>query len=368
VLTSKETDQVELRELRNEQTQLISLLTNFEGTWETKLQRLARIFERRIELGDPEFNFPISEISTEITKDFRKRGIKIAEHVSDYLDDKYKNKSQARYGPVTGGHQAEYNQTRQALEYLSSNQALVMQVLEDEGKTNHSLIQSSYALFHNGELKTERIANDEGIALEDHTTKKEHRTPTPPSEITEPWQAYGWLIDGLKKTQQFLYKFPPAPERSAKFTAGILELGKLLLLDNEKYSLWRIMWLTKVKYMVHHSKHGAAVKDKVMTMLCENCYDIKTGLEKPDTNAEMVKDPTSPTHWRCGSCRGIVGHWRELTREQCGDNKQPYITQAEAFCNTISYFIEGIEYYSEDYMPYNGARKIDLGIELSDLS
>jgi hypothetical protein len=312
-------------------------------------------------------DFTISQISTYITNILRAAGVKNADHVHDYLPDKYKDASQIRKNVLDDGA-GQRRETYLALKTLISNKGTLLQILEDEGKTDHSLIQDTYSLCHPAEIKCERISNDEGFALEDHNPKKEHRTPKPPSEITDPWEAYGWLIDGLKKTQKFVYDFPPRPERRPQFTASILELGKLLHLHNEKNSLWRIMWLSKVKYMIHHSKHGAAVKDEVMTMLCENCYDRKTGIEKPDTNAEMVKDPTSPTYWRCGSCRGIVGHWRGLTREQCGDNKAPYITQAEAFSNSVSYFIEGIEYYSQDYMPYNGARKIDLGIELSEKS
>jgi hypothetical protein len=117
--------------------------------------------------------------------------------------------------------------------------------------------------------------------------------------------------------------------------------------------------------MTHQSKHGAAVKDEIMTMLCENCYDIKTGTERPDTNAEMIRDFKSPTGWRCGSCNGIQGHMRGLTREQVGDNKQPYITQAEEFVFSFPFFVEMVEYYISSYMPYGYGRKVDLGVELS---
>ena len=61
------------------------------------------------------------------------------------------------------------------------------------------------------------------------------------------------------------------------------------------------MWWSRIKYMIHQSKHGAAVKEEIMTMLCENCYDKKTGIEKPDTNAEMIRDFKSPTGWRAAA-------------------------------------------------------------------
>src|SRR5678815_4193149 len=92
-------DQNELSSLRIEQSQLVALLKNKADSWRTKLIRLAEIFERRYELADPEFdndNFSVSRISTEITHLLRRHNVAIADHVSDYLPDKYKNPNLAR--------------------------------------------------------------------------------------------------------------------------------------------------------------------------------------------------------------------------------------------------------------------------------
>lgn len=362
-----------LQGLRARQQTLVEYFSQNEETIEKKVNDLGQIIEDRMKYADPLFlseglkDFTIAQISTYIANLFRSKGIKCADNVHHYLPSKWKDASQIRNN-VTDSRGTEYRQVRQSLELLNNNQSLVLQVLEDAKKEEPSLISDSYELFHNGEIRTEKIAYEEGIPLVDRSIKREIKTRKPESEITTTYQAFGWLIEGLKKTQNFILTFPPRPEDDPDFASSVVELGKLLFIDNIKFSLWRIMWLSKIKYMTHHSKHGAAVKDEVMTMLCENCYDRKTGIEKPDTNAEMVKDPTSPTYWRCGSCRGVVGHWRGLTREQVGDNKEPYITQAEAFCGSMRYFARFIKYYSQDYMPYNGARKIELGLELSDLS
>ena len=172
-------------------------------------------------------------------------------------------------------------------------------------------------------------------------------------------------IDYFENTKQFFIKFPPPADKNALWAAGIIQLIKLFPDGNEKFSLLRLMWWSRIKYMIHQSKHGAAVKDEIMTMLCENCYDIKTGTEKQDCNAEMIRDYKSATGWRCGSCNGIVGHYRGLTREQVGDNKAPVITQCERFVKEFPGFVDMAESYHGGYMPYGHARKIDLGVELS---
>ena len=208
-------------------------------------------------------------------------------------------------------------------------------------------------------------AMDLGVILSGYERKDSHKTPTPPAEITDCSQAIEYCIDYLQNTKQFFIKFPPPAEKNPLWAAGIIQIIKLFPNGNEKFSLLKLMWWSRIKYMIHQSKHGAAVKDEIMTMLCDNCYDAKTGREKPDCNAEMIRDFKSATGWRCGSCNGISGHFRGLTREQVGDNKAPVITQCERFVYAFPGFADMVECYTESYMPYGYARKIDLGVELS---
>lgn len=353
-----------LLSLSTEQSEIISFLQNKEGTIKQKIVRLAEILEQRQQLADPNLSPALTTnmISSEIRHMLREQGIAAAENVNHYLPDKYKNQSQQRIVLVDGSIRTADD--IEILKEIGGDIHLLKEKISNV--TSHQDLEVLHEIFDEAKKATAARATALGVILSGFEKKESHKTPTPPPEITDCAEAILYFIEKLQNTYKFFIKFPPKPDKNPQWAAGIVQLAKLFpSLYNEKFSLLKIMWWSRIKYMTHQSKHGAAVKDEIMTMLCENCYDIKTGTERPDTNAEMIRDFKSPTGWRCGSCNGIQGHMRGLTREQVGDNKQPYITQAEEFVFSFPFFVEMVEYYIESYMPYGYGRKVDLGVELS---
>ena len=356
-------DQNLLSSLHQEQEQIITFLIDKEGSVKQKIIRMAEILEQMMERADPSLPPTLSTnmISSHLTKMLREKGIAAANNVNHYLPAKYRDPSQQRIVLVDGS--ISYCEDIEIIKRIGSDIRLLndrISKIED-----HQDLEIVHEIAHEMKKAAAARATDLGLILSGFEKKESHKTPTPPAEITDCAEAIGYCINYLENTRQFFIKFPPPPEKNALWAAGIIQIIKLFPNGNEKFSLLKLMWWSRIKYMIHQSKHGAAVKDEIMTMLCENCYDVKTGTEKQDCNAEMIRDFKSATGWRCGSCNGITGHYRGLTREQVGDNKQPTITQCERFVKEFPWFADMVECYTESYMPYGYARKIDLGVELS---
>jgi hypothetical protein len=361
---AEQQDNDKLSALLIEQQEIISFLKDKEGTIKQKVLRIAEILEERMERADP--NLPqtltTNMISTEVRQILRAHGIAAAENVNHYLPDKYKNPSQQRTIVLVDGS----IRTADPIEIIKAIGSNIHSLKENINQiTEHEDLEIIHEIADEMKKATGARAMDLGVILSGYERKDSHKTPTPPAEITDCSHAIEYCIDYLQNTKQFFIKFPPPAEKNPLWAAGIIQIIKLFPNGNEKFSLLKLMWWSRIKYMIHQSKHGAAVKDEIMTMLCDNCYDAKTGREKPDCNAEMIRDFKSATGWRCGSCNGISGHFRGLTREQVGDNKAPVITQCERFVYAFPGFADMVECYTESYMPYGYARKIDLGVELS---
>ncbi len=174
--------------------------------------------------------------------------------------------------------------------------------------TSHQDLEVLFEISDEMKKATVARATQLGVILSGFEKKDLHKTPTPPPEITDCADAIRYFIEKLENTYKFFIKFPPRPDKNALWKAGIIQLAKLFpSLYNEKFSLLKIMWWSRIKDMIHQSKHGGAVKEEIMTMLCENCYDVKTGQEKADCNAEMIRDFRSPTGWREVKVNGIQG-------------------------------------------------------------
>jgi hypothetical protein len=361
---AEQQDNDRLSSLQKEQNEIITFLKQGEDTIKQKILKLAEILEERMERADPELppSLTTNMISSYISKTFKENDIKSANYVHRCLPDKYKDTKQQRYILLVDG-ELEVRDNIEIIKTIGSNIRYLKENIHQI--TEHQDLAIVHEIADEMKKAVSSRAMDLGVILPGYERKDSHKTPTPPSEITDCSEAMQYGIDYFENTKQFFIKFPPPADKNALWAAGIVQLIKLFPDGNEKFSLLRLMWWSRIKYMIHQSKHGAAVKDEIMTMLCENCYDIKTGTEKQDCNAEMIRDYKSATGWRCGSCNGIVGHYRGLTREQVGDNKAPVITQCERFVKEFPGFVDMAESYHGGYMPYGHARKIDLGVELS---
>jgi hypothetical protein len=376
-------DQNELSSLRIEQSQLIALLKNKADSWRTKLVRLAEIFERRYELADPEFdndNFSISRISTEITHVLRRHNVAIADHVSDYLPDKYKNPNLARdflntKGPASWGG-IDPSLLIDEISHLPAEEIKKL-------PTNVKILL--YDTIRKQKNLIETDALEQHYQLNDKEQRDPIRTSRPfPPRVTKYSEAIHKHADLLLEWEQkVINDCPPPPELEQEFADGeVASYQYLLNFINEKYSLGMGEWLERDIYRIHQSKHGAAVKDKVETLLCKHCSILNREKYEPGDFVEMEWSWSSPTHWKCPECGGSEHVLRGLTREQCGDKAlqscpqchyhfnweqgiSPMETQAVNLVNNLMGHYNSLNYYNTLFQKCTATRRIKLGVDLS---
>jgi hypothetical protein len=320
-MTAALVDQNELSSLRIEQSQLIALLKNKEGSLKAKINRLAEIYERRLNLADPDISpfLTVNQISTEIANVLRTHRMAIADDVHHYLPDKYKNPNKQNFLPedsrTTSRNWGGVDPTllidelsQLPAEEIKKLPSSIKIMLYDTIMKNKNLIESDALEQHyqlNDKELRERIANS-------HPLKP---------RITR----FGTALIELGKTISDFGKwinedYPPPEEMEQPWADAVVTYCSLWKnACNVKRSLTDGEWLERDTYRIHQSKHGAAVKDKVETLLCKECSVLNREKYIPGDFVEMVYDRNSPSHWRCEECNGTEGVLRGLTREQCGD-------------------------------------------------
>lgn len=340
-----ELDQSKIATLKIEQSHLISSLKNKHESLEKKILRLGEIIEERFIRNDPSLAKEgiiisnINQISRIIKDIFFKAKIKIYPWVHDYCKPQWKNgyNKQDNFNDEIA---ATPRKIEQLLELCNSERELSDEI----PKLSASQMDSLYTLLMKLKPTTEAAARDIKHLLPGHEEKEPKETPKTDPEFTEEHDAIQWVRDvALKKYQDYVYRFPGPPEKREYWASGWKELG-LVCIDamNLKSSLIKVEWEGRIQYMYHQSKHGAAVYEEIETMICDECFDDETGKEKPDCNAEMEWDHNSITKYRCPTCGGTKGKLRGLTREQCGDNKEPVCAEAQRLQYALPGFFESI--------------------------
>jgi len=361
-------DQTNLASLKIEQTAIIRSLQKKSESLEQKIPRLCEILDKRLELADTSLTkegfelFTRQQISTEISRYFTRLGLKIAPWVHDYCPDWAKDPTKI-HNKLTDNRAATPREIDQLHGLVNRERA----VLEQVETVQNSDLDPDYLFILELKNKYENVARDRKHILPGHENRSDFKTKKPHEEITEYWQVWEWMRNGpMLKMQEFVKQYPPPKEKQQKWIAGMMEWGNIYYsIVNLKYSLTLAQWVTRIKYMIHQSKHGAAVYDLVETEICDNCWDDKLNRERENCNAEMMFDFRSPTQWRCGTCGGVKGKTRGLTREQCGDNKAPILTYAEKLIWNLPNIYEAHDYYASDAMKRIYGRKIMLGVDLS---
>lgn len=375
-------DQNEISSLHLEQDQLIALLKNKVDSWKIKLVRLAAIYKRLIELADPEFenDMSVSMISTYMTRLLRRHNVAIADHVSDYLPEEYKNPNLARdylneKGPTSWGG--------------IDPSLLIDELLSLPLDQIEKLSPATLILLHEKNEKIEKLIESDSLKRHYALLNKylRDRIPTPKPfkpRITKFGEAFRHLGKVMTDFGNWSDKnFPPPVELEAKYAAGIETYASIFEdIMNEKYSLTPPEWLERDVYRIHQSKHGAAVKDKVETILCKQCTKLNREKYESTDFIEMEWDWNSPSHWRCKECRGTEGVQRGLTREQCGDiaiqtcpnckhplnweqGLSPIENRAIELANNLPYWYDVLEYIHEIPSKCIASRKVELGVDLS---
>jgi hypothetical protein len=306
--------------------------------------------------------FSIQQISTELSRYFTRKGLKIAPWVHDYCPPKYKDGSKI-HNSSSDVRAAE----PRGIDLLISFGEKKRELLEEIQTVSNADLNALYDLQNEIKNKCESIARDRKILLVGHENREQYRTRKLEPKITTYLEACYWFQQvAFQAYIDLVHENPPPLEKEKDWINGLLAAGRVYLdMRNEKRSLTTFQWLDRIKYLVHQSKHGAAVFEPVETQICDNCWDDKNMREREGCNAEMEYDYSSPTHWRCSTCGGISGKWRTLTREQCGDNKIPVITYAQELIHYLLHNYEAHLFYAAVPQKLRYGRKIRLGGDLS---
>lgn len=385
-------DQQKLYNLKIEQNDIIDNLKSKGETLKSKTIRLAQIIEERYLLNDPEFfndkfrNFAVSQISTYITELYEKADIAYAPYVYQVLDSKYKD--------TINQNNALVNRKVAPCQYGGIDP---VQLIEELSKVPQDMIKSlptaTKTLFHELMTSTDGWKNTiETDSYEKHyqlfnkKTRKTIKTPRPfKPEATEYSEEIHKHALVMLEWEQYVIQNPP-PEQSQReeFARGERRAAQVLKdLMNEKYSLDPGGWLMRDLYRVHQSKHGAAVKDRVPTLLCKKCsiLDRKDWQEGDFVQCEWHWP--SPHHWRCPRCLEEEEFvLRGLTREQCGDKGyercpncnyrftwdigiSPMDAMAIDLVHNLPGYYNSLTYYNEFIKKFVATRKVSLGVDLS---
>lgn len=366
-----EADQITIATLKIEQTHLISSLKNKDDSIEKKIHRLGEIIEDRFKRNDTSLAkegiliYDINQISDVITKIFTRMHLRIAPHVPDYCYPRWKDPTKIHNRGLD-----ECPAERSELDQLIGLSQNERNLLEQVKNMATSDMDPLYLTLKELIKSMETEATNRNVLLSGHEHRDPKETPKSKPEFSTEWEAIEWLRNvALKKYQDYVYEFPGPPQKQRYWATGWQEFGLLIIdITNLKSSLITTQWLSRIKYMFHQSKHGAAVLDEIETMICDACWDDETGKEKPDCNAEMEWDWFSPSKWRCPTCGGTKGKLRGLTREQVGDNKVPVITKAEILVNNLPGIYEALEHRITETDKRIYARKIALAIDLQKKS
>jgi hypothetical protein len=232
----------------------------------------------------------------------------------------------------------------------------------------------------------ESDALEQHYQLNDKKQREAIRTPRPfPERPTQYTKEVRRHADILNEWADVVDKrCPPPAELEEEFAAGeraATEVYENFI--NEKYSLALGEWLERDIYRVHQSKHGAAVKDKVPTLLCKKCSILDREEYESGDFVQVRWHWESPTHWKCPQCGEMEDFvLRPLTREQCGDkghercpqcnfkfNWDVAVSPIEAIAidlvNNLPGYYNSLKYYNQFMQKCVATRKVKLGVDLS---
>ena len=376
-------DQNEISSLHTEKDQLVALLKNKVDSWRVKLVRLAAIYKRLIELADPEFDpdMSVSMISTYMTRLLRRHNVAIADHVSDYLPDEYKNPNLAR----------DFLNEKRPVSWGGIDPSLLIDELSHLPAEEIKRLPSNVKILLYDTIRKQKnlIETD---ALEQHyqLNDKEQRDPIRTSKpfaprITKLGEAFRYLGQTFIDFGTWIdIEFPPPEEIEERWAAGpVAHASVYKNMMNLKRSLTDPDWLERDVYRIHQSKHGAAVKDKVETLICKHCSIFNREKYEASDFVEVEWFWESPTHWKCPQCNNMTDFDRRgLTREQCGDKAlqtcphchesldweqglSPIETRAIELANGLEGWYEARDYYNTLVQKCIATRKVKLGVDLS---
>lgn len=348
----------QLQELRAKEQNLISELSNIDSNLGQRLQAWAQIVEELINSADPNYNFPLSKISTYIRRESYKRKFRFAHHVDRYLSDRYKDQTMIRIHhledkletalcPQIGDKKIE-DFSRIELEF---ERELLLKTKGDMDKEqmriNHRIEDIDREAINRGydEIGGEKIR--------DQISERDYRYEIPDyfgldylnQQVTT--QGNRWIKalsvffnlkypDRKGHVRQDVYHWVNA----IRVMANVQEV-----INEDKWSGDLSFWFDREYHAKIQSKHDAGNSTMFPTTLCANCS--KNVDEDPKDCVKMKYWRPSPTRYICGQCEGTEILLRENTREQVGDKEADVFHDAADVLNHIPWYADLFISYAE---------------------
>jgi hypothetical protein len=377
---SRQQNEEKLRQLRREENQLISDISQNDGTMKEKIIKLAHTMELRLDLGDEMCHYLVHEISTEIARVLRSLECPIANWVRDYLPDKYKNPNLIRYqkletvlNKITSGAV----EPRKPIEECSNVD--LDTTYEQKLKIKNDLDVAIKLLNQDLDL-CEKIAEDRGIELQGQKFRKpisvhdpklsyKHMIPANVQEynkkILNKWRKE--VEPAIKDIGDIYEEFPSAFwEDCERFERGIDAFIQLIKSDHDLKSTGDLKhWIKRIYLSLQQSKHSAGNSDKFPTILCAYCSDNVEN--DPEDFHAMFFDKDSPTELRCLKCNGTQPMMRGLSREQIGDKQIEILQRCDFIAQHLPGYYDFIHYCNQKYvMKEENSRKTIIAPQFSD--
>lgn len=366
----KSVDQSELLSLKREQTTLLDSIDQEDSSQGQRIQRLAEIIEQRINLGDPDCDYPVNQISTQLKRILE--GKPIASFLHRYLADKYKDPRDQENAKLA--------------EHLTSGKLMVCQRIEDlsneqleryfESRAEYKNILDDHHRVNNKEIeKCQQIAEERHLELGGYKFRKPISIHDIPGEVIETLEGlndatYKNLIAISKyeaKIAEVFKEFPATDYEDAKKYYLGTEAYKMILTPHQNYK-WTGdygHWYDRGYLEIMQGKHGSGNSDKFMSILCTWCSrDID---DDPNDYERMYMDKESITGYRCRNCDGVNFIERETTREQVGDRKEYIFNSAKFVMENFPFWSDFLHDHNKKYvMPYENARKLRISGQFSN--
>jgi hypothetical protein len=293
----------------------------------------ARIEELYLSQGRPEM---VNTISRTITQKLRNLGIATAEHVSDYLDEQYKQAELARDGPDKGAdvnnNELEQSAKANPFDLSAEEKRTVLKKLKKRQTADDALVKSLESA-----AQIQKQALDYETDTFSHSTTKSYessRTDIPNNHYRGAvHQAMSELVIDLGKYYYDLKETLDDVERwydpkllpEARFVKMIEQLRGYILdvrkviapAKDLKFATSMHNWFHTLLKFLSHGKHAAAVMTSIPS--------AKHFKIKPDGTKEYDKRP--------------------LTREQVGDNIPEIEDLLERYADSKEFLSEIVSFF-----------------------
>ncbi len=366
----KTADQSELLTLKREQTIIIDTIVEGDSSQGNKVLRLAEILEQRINLGDPDCDYPVNQVSIQLKRILE--GKPIASFLHRYLPDKFKDPRDQENAKLA--------------EHLTSGRLMVCQRIDDltneqleryfESRIEYDDMLDNNIRVNNKEIeRCQQIAEERKLQLGGYKFRKPISIHDVQGEIVETLEGLNTAIyKNLKQSSKYLdkiaevYKEYPASDYddAKKYYLGTSSFNTILAPHQDfKWTGDWAHWFDRGYLEVMQGKHGSGNSDKFMSMLCTWCSrDID---DDPDDYERMYMDKTSVTGYRCRNCSGVNYITRETTREQVGDRKEYIFNSAKDVLENFPFFADFLHDHNKKYvMPYENVRKLRISGQFSN--